>query len=100
MLTEDPKYYCYSCHNELIFEVKLGHRDACPHCAVDLHCCKNCELYDEGAHNNCQEPMSDYVPDSEKANFCGFFKFIEGEREGAGEVEEAMSKLEDLFKKK
>ena len=100
METPDPTYFCYACHNELFFEVKMGFRDNCPHCAADLHCCKNCQFYDTGAHNNCREPTSDYVPDDEKFNFCGFFQFIEGEREGAGQVDEAKAKLEALFAKK
>ena len=100
METPDPKYFCWHCNNELVFEVKMGHRDNCPHCASDLHCCKNCQLYDPGAHNSCREPTSDYVPDKEKFNFCGWFKFIVGPREGAGKVDEAKAKLDALFKRK
>lgn len=96
----DPTFFCHKCSNQLVFEVKMGHRDTCPHCAADLHCCLNCQLYDPGAHNSCSEIMSDYVPDTEKFNFCGYFKFIEGEREGGGKIDDAKAALDALFKKK
>lgn len=96
----DPKFYCYKCNNELVFEVKMGFRETCHHCAADLHVCKNCQLYDPGSHNSCRESQSDYVPDKEKANFCGYFKMVEGAREENKEVAKAKSALEALFKKK
>jgi hypothetical protein len=99
-LTPDPKFFCYRCNHELVFEVKMGFRETCPHCASDLHVCKNCQLYDPGAHNSCRESTSDYVPDKEKANFCGYFKFVEGLREGNAQVDKAKAALEALFKKK
>ena len=73
--------------------------DTCPHCAVDLHVCKNCEYYDPGAHNQCTETISEYVSDRERANHCTHFKFKDGEREKADKVS-AMSKLDALFAKK
>ena len=100
MITPDPTFFCHECRNELVFEVKMGQRDSCPHCAADLHCCHNCQLHDRGAHNECSEIMSDYVPDKAKFNFCGYFKFIVGEREGRGQVDEAKAKLEALIAKK
>ncbi len=100
MLTPDPTFFCWKCNNELVFDVKMGFRDSCPHCMADLHCCKNCQLYDPGAHNSCRETTTDYTPDKEKANFCGFFKFIEGGREGNDQVAKAKLALEALFKKK
>lgn len=100
MPTADPTFYCHKCNNEHVFEVKLGFRETCQHCAADLHCCKNCQLYDPGSHNSCRESTSDYVPDKEKANFCGYFNFIEGAREENKEVAKAKAALDALFKKK
>ncbi|MEW5854427.1 MAG: hypothetical protein AB2A00_36970 [Myxococcota bacterium] len=99
-ITPDPQYYCWKCNNQLVFDVKMGYRDTCPHCATDLHSCRNCQLYDPGAHNSCKESTSDYVPDKEKFNFCGFFKLIDGQREGNAQVDKAKAALEALFKKK
>ena len=58
---------------EIVFEVKMQRADQCPHCAADLHCCKNCEHWDIAAHNQCKEHIAEYIPDREKANFCTFF---------------------------
>ena len=99
-MMHEPKFSCWKCHNELVFEVKMGFRDNCPHCAADLHVCRNCHLYDPGAHNSCRETTADYVPDKEKFNFCGHFKFIDGLRGGNEEVDKAKAALEALFKKK
>jgi hypothetical protein len=96
----EPKFFCHKCNNELVFDVKMGFRETCHHCAADLHVCKNCQLYDPGAHNGCRESQTDYTPDKEKANFCGYFKFVEGAREANKDVQKAKAALDALFKKK
>jgi hypothetical protein len=97
-------YFCWSCGNEQIFEVKVGvkvgRRDSCPHCAADLHVCKNCRLYDPSIHNMCREPEAAYIRDREAANFCAHFDFRDAEAPAVQEnVTAAKMKLEDLFKK-
>ena len=69
---EQKRHFCHKCKNELVFEVKLQRADTCPHCGVDMHCCKNCEYWDPSAHNQCKERIAEYIPDREKANFCSF----------------------------
>ena len=32
---EEKKHFCHKCKNELVFEVKMGRRDQCPHCGAD-----------------------------------------------------------------
>jgi len=90
--------FCHSCNGPVEFEGRLGFRESCHHCEADLHCCLNCELYDPGAHNSCREPVTEYVPDKEKRNFCGWFKFVGGERGEEEEKAAALSKLDALFK--
>ena len=58
---EEKKHFSHKCKNELVFEVKMQRRDACPHCGADLHVCKNCEYWDIGAHNQCREKITEYT---------------------------------------
>jgi hypothetical protein len=98
---EQKRHFCYKCKNELIFEVKLQRQDNCPHCGVDMHCCKNCEYWDPSAHNQCKERIAEYIPDREKANFCSFFTFKNGVPEDTSSaIAKSKSRLDDLFKKK
>ena len=99
---EQKRHFCHKCKNELFFEVKLQRADTCPHCSVDLHCCKNCEHWDPSAHNQCKEHIAEYIPDREKANYCTFFTFKDGTPEdpSAPGSRRPESKLDALFKKK
>ena len=98
-------YYCWSCGNEQIFDVKVGvkvgRRDSCPHCGADLHVCKNCRLHDPNIHNQCREPEAAFIRDRAEANFCTHFdmKNTEGEFQQDKSVTDAKAKLEALFKK-
>lgn len=95
--TEAKKHFCQKCRNELVFEVKMGRRDVCPHCGADLHVCKNCEHWDPGAHNQCREKIAEHIPDREKANFCSFFAFKNGEAADDRAQLDAKAKLAALF---
>jgi hypothetical protein len=98
---EEKQHYCHKCKGELVFDVKMQRADTCPHCATDMHCCKNCEYWDPSAHNQCREHIAEYIPDREAANRCTFFTFRSGKPEdNANRVLASKAKLEDLFKKK
>ncbi len=90
---------CFSCRNTNEMEDKVRRADTCIHCGADLRVCKNCVYYDPGAHNECRETISEYVPDKERSNFCGMFKPFTGEREAGEDVDAAKAALEALFKK-
>jgi len=96
-------YYCHACGNEQIFDVKVGvkvgRRDACPHCGADLHVCKNCRLYDPNVHNQCHEPEAAFIRERDSSNFCTHFDFkdADGWKQDTG-VASAKAKLEALFK--
>ena len=97
-------YYCHACGNEQIFEVKVGikvgRRDSCPHCAADLHVCKNCRHYDPNVHNQCREPEAAFIRERTEANFCTHFDFRDADGfQQDPSVASAKAKLEDLFKK-
>ena len=97
-------YYCWSCGNEQIFEVKVGvkvgRKDECPHCGADLHVCKNCALYDPSLHNQCREPEAAFIRDREAGNFCTHFDFKDRDAPQAQDdsVAKAKAKLDTLFK--
>ena len=95
-------WFCYSCGKAVEKESMIGRQDICPSCRSDLHCCRNCRLFDEYAQNHCRETSAEWVSDREKNNFCDFFTFLEGA--GASGIfrqqKEARAKLEALFKKK
>lgn len=97
------EYYCHKCSNELQFEVKVGvkvgRQDVCPHCRKDLHCCKNCELYDPSLHNECREIHAEFIRDREAGNFCHHFNFRAGPPyHKSDEAEKNKARLEDMFK--
>lgn len=92
-------FTCWSCHNTTEMEDKVGRKEECPHCLMDMHACKNCQYFDPGCHNQCTETISEYVPDKERANFCGMFRVFDGEREQAPDLTDARAKLEALFRK-
>ncbi len=94
-------FVCFHCQNELTLEAKVSRLDQCPHCGRDLHCCRNCEFYDEYAHNRCREPQAEYVSDRERSNFCEYFQYRLGEvgRTQKEAKEKAKAEWETLFKK-
>jgi len=92
--------FCHACKKELSLGREIGRRDECPHCSADLHCCLNCRFYDRSAPKQCREPQAGLVREKEKANFCDFFVFADGEAPGGGgSADKARSALDDLFKK-
>jgi len=65
---------CWSCKKVVEVPEKIGRKEACPNCGVDLKCCYNCQLYDKDAHHQCHEPEAEWVRYKEKGNFCEFFE--------------------------
>ena len=96
-------YYCFKCGKEVEFAVKggimVGRLDACEHCGAYLHCCKNCEFYDPGLHNQCRDPNTEFIRDREEPNFCNSFEYRNDDAPPARpDIDSAKSKLENLFK--
>jgi len=89
---------CFRCQKGNKVDGKIGYREECFHCKVDLHVCKNCHFYDVKAYNECREPSAEVVRDKEKFNFCDFFQ-----PGGRGPAQDEKAKLKEaadaLFKK-
>lgn len=94
-----PILICHACGGETELIDKVKRSDTCEHCGVDLHCCKNCKFWDPMVHNECRESTTAWEPDKEKANFCSYFIAREGEAVEEEDRNDALSKLDALFKK-
>jgi hypothetical protein len=90
---------CHRCAAEILNR-RIGVRDACERCQAYIHCCRNCELYEPGMHNDCREPSAEPVADKEQGNFCDFFRLGAVSAKSAVDRDEARAKLEQLFPRK
>ena len=74
-------------------------RGICGGCGAFLHCCRNCDFYESGRHNDCREPNAGRVADKEAGNFCDHFR--PSPRAPSRSVpSDARAKLDALFRKK
>jgi rRNA maturation protein Nop10 len=94
----DQIFNCFKCSKPLPVEY-TGRRDTCPSCGSDVRVCKNCSFFDSSAYNECHEIQAERVVDKERANFCDYFRpRIGGRAQASTEREDALKKLDDLFK--
>jgi hypothetical protein len=92
---------CYNCKTKISLAGQPSRSQTCPQCAAYLRCCRNCRFYDPQAHNQCREPQAEWVKDKEMANFCDYFEAAtKTVSEKSARKEEALRKLDALFKKK
>ena len=95
-------FSCWKCGKKI--EYPAGSRvlrtDTCPQCDADLHCCRNCQFYDPGKHNQCAETQADWVRDKESANYCDYFQPnpILKARGGGPGTSDARKRFDSLFK--
>jgi hypothetical protein len=64
---------CRGCGRDLGAIARVGRRDTCPGCGVELHACRQCRFYDARAYNECHEPQAERVLDKTRGNFCEYF---------------------------
>ncbi|MFQ5864744.1 MAG: hypothetical protein ACE5IW_05890 [bacterium] len=92
---------CYNCGATIDVERQPLRNATCSKCASYLHCCRNCRFYDPAAHNQCREPQAEWVNDKEAGNFCDYFEAApKAKFDESSSREEALRKLNELFKKK
>lgn len=93
-------HICSVCRKEVGVDKFFSRKSTCPKCGSDLHICLNCRFYSETSHNKCREPKAEFQRSRDRANFCDFFVFSEEKGSSSGEEkEEALKKLNDLFRK-
>ncbi len=90
---------CHRCGAEVALD-RVGARDTCERCRAYLHCCRNCEFYEVGVHNDCREPGAEVVADKEAGNFCDYFRFGSARAAPGARPADARAKLDSLFRKK
>ena len=92
---------CYQCSTELDLPPGIiGRNEECPKCRADVKVCLNCSFYDLSSYNECREPSAERVVDKSKANFCDYFSMrTDGQDAIKNNKEEALNKLDELFKK-
>ena len=67
-------FTCWKCMEEIPEITVIERNTICPSCISSQRCCKNCEFYDQFSHNDCREPVAEWVEDKERGNFCDYFK--------------------------
>jgi hypothetical protein len=94
---------CFQCSAviELASGERVGFHADCDRCGGDLHVCRNCELFDPGAANQCREPQAEPVRDRERANLCEWFRPDPADERatGASPAQAAREALDALFRK-
>ncbi len=90
---------CFKCGKEMELEDRVTHNATCESCSSYLHCCRNCRFYDPNSYNMCREPQAERVKDKENANRCEFFEPTSAAPESDTRRDQALRKLNDLFKK-
>jgi predicted RNA-binding Zn-ribbon protein involved in translation (DUF1610 family) len=90
---------CALCRKEIEVDTYFSRKSACPKCGADLHICLNCRFYSETSHNKCLETKAEFQRSRDRANFCDYFVFREGTAFSPQGNEDALKKLNDLFKK-
>jgi len=92
---------CALCKKEIEVDKYFSRKSTCPSCKGDLHICLNCRFYSETAHNKCKEPKAEFQRVRDRANFCDYFVFREGNAPlPSGNVQDdTRKKFDDLFRK-
>ena len=88
---------CYACATDVGRRERIGRRDTCARCGVDLHSCRQCRFYEPNAADACREPQAERVVDKERGNFCEHFACAETPRGAASRPGDARAQLEALF---
>lgn len=95
-------FHCFKCGSEIAAPSggRFSRSDSCDSCRSDVHVCKNCRHFDEKAYNHCLENQAERVLDKERSNYCDFFSFRDGARQGTSKPNvDYIKGLDDLFKK-
>jgi hypothetical protein len=90
---------CHRCGAHVDARERLGRRDACLRCGAALHCCRNCDFFAPGRHNDCREPLAERQVDKEAANFCEYFRVAAAPATPREARTGARAQLEALFRK-
>ena len=72
-------------------------KDFCEQCSAYLHSCLKCRYHEQGRHNECVIPNTDWVGDRTGGNYCDEFEFVEtvakGDETATGASRRALESL-------
>ena len=96
-------FNCWKCGKKIDYPSgsRVLRADACPQCSSDLHCCRNCQFYDPGKHNQCAETQPEWVRDKKAANHCDWFQpnpILMACRSGPSDAGDTKNRPDSLFK--
>jgi len=75
----------------------LSRREECPHCRSELHCCRQCQHFDERVSDQCREERAEQVSRKSSANFCDYFKLHVNPAKEPNKSAEVSAELAALF---
>ena len=90
---------CAFCKKEFSLKDKVMRHDTCPHCGMDIRCCRQCKFHDHRAYNECGEVMAERIIYKEGANFCEYFALRGSVPAMKSREQDAKKALEALFSK-
>ena len=66
---------CYKCQTPYVDTAGPEFHEVCESCGSYVHCCQNCNYYDDYSKTKCAHPDAEYVWDHNGMNRCEFFRF-------------------------
>lgn len=91
------QFLCWKCGSKLVDVIlPMSRREECAKCTADQHVCKMCVYY---IKESCNEERAEQVSDTERANFCDYFKpNIDGHvNKNTSKAASARAQLAELF---
>jgi hypothetical protein len=68
-------FLCWKCGESLTDVIlPMSRREECCCCGADQHVCKMCVFFDSKSRGSCNEERAESQSDTERANFCDYFK--------------------------
>jgi len=58
-----------------VLQPNFDPKSACPHCAFELHSCKQCVHFDTSSQFECTEPITERIAKKDARNTCPYYSF-------------------------
>lgn len=91
------QFACWKCEQALVDVIlPMSRREECTNCSADQHVCKMCVFFIKA---RCDEERAEQVSDTERANFCDYFKPALNNKQNQSATNSASAKaqLAELF---
>jgi hypothetical protein len=95
---------CWYCGSAVKDAEPIGRSLKCEDCGKDLRSCRNCKFFLPKSSGSCAETNAEPVADSERGNFCDWYKLnpafrvaSAGEKAAQSKADSARKAFDDLF---